>query len=326
MTTPSRLPSVSALQQNTHGYAFYLCSAKDIRQGRGGDYLALTLQDATGQLMARAFDNVEKLAQEFEAGEFVKVLGRTQVYNGRMQLVVERIRRVIASDAAEGFREDECTETAPRPADEMWAELQDVIETGVVNPFVRELLRRIVTPREAQLRVWPAAVAVHHAYRSGFLEHVLKVTEVARTLARLYDADTDVVIAGAILHDIGKLQELDYDLAASYSREGNLVGHITLGTMLVGDTCASIPGFPAELRTHIEHLVLSHHGERELGSPVVPMTVEAFILSRADDLDATLHQVRRAAATDAGDGEFTSYQPRLERKVWKGVRDVPAEG
>jgi 3'-5' exoribonuclease len=325
MTSPPRLPPVAALQPNASGYGFYLCLAKDARQGRGGgEYLSVVLQDATGQIAARVFDNVARSAQEFEAGEFVKVHGRTQLHNGRIQLLIEKVRRVIDGDAQDGFREEDCTEIAPRPVDEMWAELQALVDTGVENTFVRQLLQRVVAEHETRLRVWPAAMSVHHAYRSGFLEHVLKVTDVARTLARAYGADVDVVTAGALLHDIGKLHELDYETATAYSREGNLLGHITIGAMMVREATASIPGFPEALRAHIEHLVLSHHGERDLGSPVVPMTTEAFIVAMADDLDAKLNQVRRAMAADTGDGEFTAYQGRLERKLWKGPRTPAA--
>lgn len=323
MTNPPRLSPVAELQANASGYGFYLCVAKDLRQGRGGEYLSVLLQDATGQLAARVFDNVAEASQDFEAGEFVKALGRTQIHQGRLQLLVERIRRVIDADAQDGFLEEECTEVSPRPVDEMWAELQSIV-ADVDDPHVRALLQRVVAEHEAGLRVWPAAMSVHHAYRGGLLEHVLKVTETARALARAYGADLDVVTAGALLHDIGKLRELHYESAVSYTRDGNLVGHITMGAMLVHDAAAAIPGFPEALRGHIEHIVLSHHGDRELGSPVVPMTAEAFIVAAADDLDATLHQVRRAVSTDGADGEFTSYSTRLERKLWKGNRTSPA--
>jgi 3'-5' exoribonuclease len=120
-----------------------------------------------------------------------------------------------------------------------------------------------------------------------------------------------------ILHDIGKLQELDYDTATQYSVEGNLVGHITLGVMLVRDAASALPGFPPELLTELEHLILSHHGSREHGSPVEPMTVEAFILAACDDLDAKLHQVNRHIAEDDGEGPFTPYHPRLKRVFFK---------
>jgi 3'-5' exoribonuclease len=320
MTT---LPRIKDLGPNLSGIGFYLCCAKEVRQGRAGDFLSLTLQDSSGSLFARVFDNVEQVSAEFEAGEFVKVQGRTQVYNGRLQLVVERIRRVIESDREQGFREEECVACASRPVDEMWAELQEIVAVRVANPFVRALLQHVLAEHESRVKTWPAALTVHHAYRGGFLEHVLQVVTVARAVAERYGADVDVVTAGAVLHDIGKLRELSYDLATTYSRDGNLVGHITLGVLMVHEACAAVPGFPDDLRAHIEHLMVSHHGDREFGSPVVPMTVEAFILSMADDLDAKIHQVRRATGADAGEGEFTGYHSRLERVLWKGVRDAP---
>jgi 3'-5' exoribonuclease len=318
----STLPRIKDLVANLSGIAFYLCCVKEVRRARAGEFLALTLQDATGSIAGRVFDNVEQWAAEFEAGEFVKVQGRTQLHNGRLQLLVERIRRVMESDREQGFREEECVARAPRPVDQMWAELREIV-AGIGNPFVRALLEHVLAAHEPRLKTWPAAMTVHHAYRGGFLEHVLQVAHVTRAVAERYDADVDVVTAGAVLHDIGKLRELSYDVATSYSREGNLVGHITLGAMMVREACAAVPGFPDTLRAHIEHLVVSHHGERALGSPVVPMTVEAFILSMADDLDATIHQVRRATAFDAGEGEFTGYHSRLDRVLWKGTRDAP---
>jgi 3'-5' exoribonuclease len=167
-------------------------------------------------------------------------------------------------------------------------------------------------------------VTVHHAYRGGFLEHVLKVAETARFLAAAYGGNVDLVVAGALLHDIGKLEELEHDVSTRYSRDGNLIGHITLGVMAVRDACARIPAFPDDLRAHIEHLIVSHHGSQEYGSPVEPMTVEAFILSTADDLDAKIHQVRHATANDLGEGEFTGFHSRLGRVLWKGARQATA--
>jgi 3'-5' exoribonuclease len=197
-----------------------------------------------------------------------------------------------------------------------WSELQARID-AVQDGWIARLLREITTEREGKLRTWPAAQTVHHAYEGGLLEHILKVADTADTLAAAYDADRDLVFAGAVLHDIGKLDELTFDGTPGYSREGNLVGHITLGVAIVREAAARIPDFPERLRACLEHLVVSHHGSRQMGSPVEPMTVEAFILSAADDLDAKIHQVRRHLADDSGEGEFTDFHPRLRRILFK---------
>jgi 3'-5' exoribonuclease len=318
MTPSGRLPFAHALSPELDGWAFFLCTQKDVRLGRGGDlFIALSLQDKTGLVRARILNDAARLREEFDNGDFVKVQGRTDLHNGRLQLLVENIRRINPDqDKNQGFREEDCVLCAPRSTDEMWGELQEMIH-HVRDPHVRELLQRITTEHAEKLRVWPAALTVHHAYRSGFLEHVLSVARSALSLGAAYGANQDLLAAGALLHDIGKLQELDYDRSTSYSREGNLVGHVTLGTIMVRNVIAAIPDFPEVLRTQVEHLIVSHHGHKEFGAPVEPMTVEAMILSAADDLDAKINQVRQALAED-GDGEFTSYHPRLGRVLWRG--------
>ena len=314
----THFPNIRVLTPELAGWGFFLCTQKDVRQGRGGDlFISMSLQDRTGLLRARIFSEAARLREEFDSGDFVKVQGRTELFNGRLQLVVEKIRRVNPDqDKGQGFREEDCVLSAPRPVDEMWSELEQLI-LHVRDPFVRELLNRITARHAEKLRIWPAAQTVHHAYRSGFLEHILSVARSALTLGAAYGANQDLLTAGALLHDIGKLEELEYDRSTSYTREGNLVGHVTLGTMMVRATIAAIPEFPDVLRTQIEHLIVSHHGHKEFGAPVEPMTIEAMILSAADDLDAKINQVRQALAED-GDGEFTAYHSRLGRVLWRG--------
>lgn len=318
------LPRIKQLTAESAGIGFFLCVQKDVRQGRAGDFVSLSLQDASGRIAAKIFDDVDRLKGEFDAGEFVKVRARGNLYNERLQLIVENIRRVHPEqDRHDGFREEDCVLSSVRPVEEMWAELQEVVR-GVGDPWIRQLLERIVCANEERLRVWPAAQTLHHAYRGGFLEHVLKIAEVASWLAGVYAANRDVAIAGALLHDIGKLYELDYGLATSYSREGRLVGHIAIGVRLVREAASAIDGFPPALLTELEHLILSHHGCLEFGSPVVPMTIEAFILSFADDLDAKINMARQALGDENSDSEFTAYHGRLERVLWRGAVKPPA--
>jgi 3'-5' exoribonuclease len=315
--TMNRLPRIRDLQAASAGWGFFLCARKEVRTGKNGEYLALVLQDISGEMGAKVFQDVEALKHEFDAGEFVRVSARGNSFNQRLELIVDKIRRVMPDrDALDGFREDDCIPCAPRPADEMWAELTDRV-AAVADPQIRALLDRMITQHQEKLRVWPAAKEVHHAYRSGLLEHILKISEVALFLAGAYGARRDVVLAGVILHDIGKLQELTYDITTNYSVEGNLVGHIAIGVGLLRDAVRDLPDFPADLTIELEHLILSHHGSREMGSPVVPMTVEAFILAASDDLDAKIHQVRRHLAEDDADGAFTSYHKRLGRAFYK---------
>jgi 3'-5' exoribonuclease len=263
------------------------------------------------------FQDVETITLEFDAGEFVKAQGRSNVYQGRTEIVLEKIRRVMPDrDAADGFREEDCIRCAPRPIDEMWAELTSRIGS-VQDAALRALLQHIVTTHADRLRIWPAARSVHHAYRSGLLEHILQIMKVSLFLADEYGARRDLLIAGALLHDIGKLREMSYETATDYTVEGNLVGHIVIGVGMLRDAVREQPGVPDELVMELEHLILSHHGELELGSPVVPKTLEAFLLASVDDLDAKVHQIRQHLDEDDTPGRFTAMHRRLDRSLLK---------
>ena len=312
----ARLPRIAELEATSAGAGFFLCARKERRIGRGGPFLVLLLQDISGEIGGKVFTDVEIADPQFEAGEFVAVQGKGNLFNQRLEIIVEKIRRVIPDDSKVGFREEDCIPSSPRPVDEMWSELSGRI-AAVTDSHIRELLERIAARHAERLRVWPAARQVHHAYRGGLLEHILKIMEIGVFLADAYGARRDLVVAGALLHDLGKLEELTYDVAAEYSLAGNLVGHIVLGAGMVRDTVREIHGFPEELALEIQHLVLSHHGAKALGSPVLPATVEALILSAADDFDAKMHQVRRHLTDDDSEGRFTSYHRLLERAFLK---------
>ena len=317
----NRLPRIADLPDEAEGWGYFLCTYKELRPIRNGELLLFSLQDAGGQISAKLFDDIERYKNEFDAGEFVRVEARTTMFHGELQLLVTHIRRVNPDqDRLQGFREEDCVLSAPRSIDEMWAELATHLQ-AVSDPHIRVLLNRIVADHESPLREWPAAQNIHHAYRGGLLEHVLKMAEVGGHLARAYEANQDLVFAGVLLHDIGKLQELTYEPGgATYSRDGNLVGHIALGLVMVRETINGISGFPDELRAQLEHLVVSHHGTREHGSPVEPKTVEAFILAAVDELDSKLNQIRRAVQDDSGTEEFTGWNKRFGRVFYKGSR------
>ena len=313
-----RLPPIAEIDGAASGWGFFLCSQKDLRPTKnGGSYLSLMLQDATGEIAGKVFDGADSLNTQFNKGDFVKIQARGNVFKQQVELVIENVRRVNATkDAVDGFREEDCIPSSPRPLTEMWQELQGRI-AAVKRPELRALLERIVATHGDRLRIWPAAVTVHHAYRGGLLEHLLKIMEVGTFLADAYHVDRDMIVAGAVLHDLGKTEELTYEGATGYSIAGNLVGHIAIGLGMLRDAIREDPSFPNDLRLALEHIVLSHHGARENGSPVLPLTLEAFIFATADDLDAKMFQLRKHIADDDGDGPFTQYSKRLDRVLFK---------
>jgi 3'-5' exoribonuclease len=313
-----KLPRIADIDGGTTGWGFFLCAQKDLRPTKAGSsYLALVLQDTSGEIAAKIFDGADQLDKQFNKGDFIKVSGRGNLYKNQLELVLDNVRRVnAAKDAADGFREEDCIPSAPRPIDEMWQELVAHV-AGVRRPELRALLERILATHGDKLKIWPAAMTVHHAYRGGLLEHVLKIIEVGTTLADAYQVDRDMIIAGGILHDLGKINELTYEGAIGYSVEGNLIGHIAIGLGMLQEAARADAAFPDQLRLELEHIVLSHHGARDKGSPVVPMTLEAFVFAATDDLDAKMFQIRKHLAEDSGDGAFTQFSKRLERVLYK---------
>lgn len=312
-----RLPPIAEIDGSASGWGFFLCAEKDLRPTKnGGSYLSLMLQDATGEIAAKVFDGAESLNTQFNKGDFVKVQARGNVFKQQVELVLENIRRVNAKDAADGFREEDCIPSSPRPLAEMWQELLNRIGE-VKRPELRALLERVIAAHGDRLKIWPAAMTVHHAYRGGLLEHLLKIMEVGTLIADAYHVDRDMIIAGAVLHDLGKTEELTYEGATGYSIAGNLVGHIAIGLGMLRDAIRQDPSFPDDLRLALEHIVLSHHGARENGSPVLPLTLEAFIFATVDDLDAKMFQFRKHIADDDGEGPFTQFSKRLDRVLFK---------
>ena len=251
--------------------AQFLVISKEIRQKKTGDpYLTLHLADRTGEIEAKMWDNVEEVMNTFERDDFVKVKGLVQVYQNRSQFTVHRLRRLEEQevDLADYFP---CSE---RNIEEMYSELQGTI-AGLQNPHLRQLLEAVF--RDVRLstlyKVAPAAKNIHHACRGGLLEHVLSLCSLCRMTASHYkNVDLDLLLTGAILHDIGKIEELSYARSFGYSAEGQLLGHIVIGLRIVGNKFDEVPGFPPKLRSLLEHMIISHHGELEFGSPKVPIS------------------------------------------------------
>src|SRR5579862_7464229 len=304
--------------------SFLVCS-KEIRQKKKGDpYLSLQLGDRTGELDGKMFDNAAEFMDTFSRDDFVKVKGLLQIFHNRMQLTIHTIHRL-------DDREVDFTDYFPastRDPDEMWRELRG-FAAGIENPHLNRLVAALLDDEDVarRYRIAPAAKHVHHAYLGGLIEHVLSVCNLCRATAAHYKyVDLDLLLTGAILHDVGKVAELSYDRSFGYSTEGQLLGHIIIGLRLLHEKLQRFPDFPAKLRVLVEHMIVSHHGELEFGSAKVPMFPEALLLHHLDNLDSKMECMRSLVAKDRHvEGCWTGYNASLERSLLKKARYLDEE-
>lgn len=318
---------ISELQEGQPVSSFSQLLAKQIRSKRNGEpYLRLVLGDRSGKIEARMWEGIESCRDEIEPGDFVRYEGRVETYNGAPQIIVDQIRRVRPEDRQQGFSEKDLIPTTSGDIEEMWERLLRLVQERTARPPVRLLLEKILQDRAEAIRSYPAAVEIHHNYWGGFLEHVLSVLESALFFAGRYPRlDADLLIGGAILHDIGKLEELTGPLAPSYTVKGHLIGHVVLGRDILREAAAQIPGFPTGVLLLLEHMILSHQGRPEWGAPKCPQIPEALLLHYLDDLDAKLNRFFSVREKDPGDSDFTRYDRYLERVLFKGDYDGEAE-
>jgi len=310
-------PFVGTLPINEPVTAHFLVLSKEIRQKKTGEpYLSLHLSDRTGEIEAKMWDNVAEVMDTFERDDFLKVKGIVQVYQNRSQFTVHKLRRLEDNEVefADFFPSSE------RDPEEMLAELRGLVN-GFTNPHLKALLHLIFEDASLveKYKFAPAAKTIHHAYRSGLLEHVLSLCHLAKLTAAHYKTiDLDLLLTGVILHDIGKVEELSYARGFSYTADGQLLGHIIQGLRMMNSKFEKLPDFPPKLRTLIEHMIVSHHGELAFGSPKVPIFPEAVLLHHLDNLDSKMDAVRGALQRDRlVDGEFTGWIAPLERVLLK---------
>lgn len=297
--------------------ATFLVQSKDVRQKKSGEpYLSLSLVDCTGEIDAKMWDNVTEVMDTFDRDDFIIAKGRVQVYNNRPQFTIHKLKRTDEG----GIEFSDFFPASSRDPDEMFQELRGVID-GMTNPHLKALLNALFDDEEiaGRYRRAPAAKSVHHAYLGGLIEHVLSLCGLCRAAAEHYRfIDLDLMLAGAMLHDLGKIYELSYRRSFGYTDVGQLLGHIVIGLRLIDDKVRSVPGFPPQLRTLLDHMVLSHHGELEFGSPKVPAFPEALLLHYLDNLDSKMENMRSLIAKDAQvEGAWTAFSHALERFVLK---------
>jgi 3'-5' exoribonuclease len=306
-------PLVSDLNSEQNITTFFLVCEKEIRNTREGKaYLRMELGDCSGTIEARMWDQFETAAKGINRDDFVKVQARVEIYKNRPQLSLMQVRLAKPDEIDLA---DFLPQTKADVA-KLYAELLE-FAASIGNPWLKKLVSGIVNDPSVATRYKraPAAKVMHHAYLGGLLEHVISLCGLAKLVAAHYpELDVDLLLTAAILHDVGKLDELCYERAIGYTVEGQLLGHIVMEVQTVSKAMDAIEGFPANLKTVVQHLLISHHGEYEFGSPKLPMIREALVFHYLDDLDSKLAAARAALATDTGDVEWSAYSGALGRK------------
>lgn len=295
--------------------------SKELRPKRnGGVFLSFRLADRTGDVDAKVWDEPEATAKVFECCEVVKVRGVVEQYNGRPQLIVGRLRRCEPNEYDAG----DFYAASKRDPEDMFGELGSFI-TMVRDDDLRNLLKSIVADpaMSSKLKSAPAALKIHHAFRSGLLEHILSLCNLAATLAGHYPRlNLDWLIAGAILHDIGKVETLELaGLRFAYTTRGQLIEHVTLGLEILERHVSRFPGFPIETKTILQHLIVSHHGDPDKGALRRPMFPEALAFSLLDLIDARMEQAFSVIDSTDPNEAFTAFVPSLERQLFRGYAE-----
>lgn len=295
---------------------------KQLRANRqGGKYILMKLADRTGTMSAMLWNADEKIFESFARGDYIRCLGRTQLYNGNLQAILTEVSKVDPAevDLADFDRFDaDRAETLETQLRTVLGELTNVHLRRVGEAFLAD------DTFMARLKIAPAAVTNHHAYPGGLLQHTLDLIDLAQAIAPKYpNVDFELVTMGAFLHDLGKIEELSGEGESTYTDRGQLVGHIVIGVQMLGEKIAAAAeksgeAMPDTLRWQLEHLILSHHGQLEYGSPKVPMSLEAIALHHLDNLDAKLAAATSLIDSDiSSDGNWTNYNPAMGRKFWK---------
>src|SRR5689334_20693825 len=308
----------------------FVVVAKQIKPKKTGEpYLALTLGDRSGQIEAKMWDNVEDAMDGFEQDDFIKVKGLLNKYKNRFQLTIHKLRKL--GDSEVDFA-DYLPKTT-KDVDELWRTLVNFVDS-FQDTNLKTLVRAFMADPEisAAYRNAPAAKTLHHAYIGGLLDHVVSLFRSCDLVCRNYpQINRDLLLTGAFLHDIGKIHELAYSRSFSYTSRGQLLGHMIIELEMLQAKLAQVPNFPDELKTLLEHLIISHHGEYEFGSPKLPMFPEALMLHYLDDLDSKMESMRAHFEREAEAGSsWTTYNPSLGRmllntsKFLKGEKEEAA--
>src|SRR5205809_2605302 len=303
----------------------FVVTTKQVKPKKSGEpYLALTLADRCGQIEAKMWDNVEDALDIFEQDDFLKIKGLLNKYKNRFQITIHKLRRMADSEVAFADYLPKTTKNI----DDLWQTVGEFV-ASFENPYLKALVQAFMSDAEiaAAYRSAPAAKTLHHAYIGGLLDHVVSLFRSCDLLCKNYpQINRDLLLTGAFLHDIGKIHELAFTRSFSYTSRGQLLGHMVIELEMLQAKIANIPGFPDELKTLLEHLIISHHGQYEFGSPKLPMFPEALMLHYLDDLDSKMESMRAHFEREAeSDSTWTSYNASLGRVLLNTAKFLKKE-
>jgi len=295
----------------------FLVQNKELRTTKNGSlYIQAQLSDRTGIIDARMWDASKPFFESLGNDTFLRIKGRTEIYQNKIQLIMKGISKTNQED----IKFEDYLPSTENDTNEMFAELKQIADS-IKQPHLLKLLKLFFSDKDfcKGFCTAPAAVQYHHAFLGGVLEHTLSVVRLGEKIAPLYpDLNRDLLICGIILHDIGKISELCYEKNFQYSDEGQLIGHLISGVLMVEEKAKQIDSFPKTLLDLLRHLILSHHGEYEWGSPKLPMTVEALALHYLDNIDAKIHAFSKAITNDKDSSDnWTGYNKMFDRKLFK---------
>ena len=301
----------------------YVATGKQLRPNRNGNlYLQFELFDRTGRITARLWNAGDAVYQSFENGDYVRVEGTSQLFQGAMQLIATKLTKVEPDEV----NSEDFVMLPSVAVDKLTARIRELLQT-VSDPGLSTLAECYLMdePLMEKVCIAPAGLKTHHAYPGGLLEHVVTLMDVASRIAPCYPMiDRDLLIVGAFVHDMSKVEELDYDREIGYTDEGQLIGHLVMGVRVLEDKAeeaAKLGGEPVdpEKLLRLKHIVISHHGQYDYGSPKLPMTLEAVALAFLDNLDAKISQFYQHIQDDPNhQSSWTVYNPNLQRKLFKG--------
>jgi 3'-5' exoribonuclease len=311
---------INQIQPGQQVNDIYLISQPVLRSTARGDlYIAMYVSDKTGKLNCRVWQATEELFNSLPKEGFVQIKGRSELYQNTLQIVADQLMSV----SAEKVKVDDYLPRTEKNIQQMFEEIIQILAV-IKNPFIKALVDEFLKDKELMKKFCtaPAATQNHHSYIGGLLEHTHSMLSVAKAIMPYYpQLQSDLVLAGIFLHDMGKTEELSYDMAFSYTDSGQLIGHIVQTTIMVNDKLTNLKQAGVEVDKQvldsIMHIIISHHGQYEFGSPKLPMTAEAFLVSLLDNIDAKINQVTERIENEPGETNWTAYVKTLEAKLYR---------